>query len=111
MKVFYSTAHRGHNPEREFTSDGLVPYPETAHRVEAIATVLNENGSFDLEFSAPIAPTALSVIHDADYLTFLAEIYAESSIHSAELVATTYSRGAPGRRPSHPQSPDGLLRL
>ena len=100
MKVFYSTAHQDHNPEREFTSDGLVPYPETAHRVEAITTALNENGSFDLEFSAPIDPTALTAIHDADYLTFLAEVYTESSIHSAELVATTYARGAPGRRPS-----------
>ena len=98
MKVFYSPAHHVHDPESEFTNSGPIPYPECARRADIIAATLAADTTFDITAPAA-APTLLHTIHDADYLQFLAEIYAGQAPHSAELTPTTFPLRGRGRRP------------
>ena len=97
MIVFYDPGHSVHNPEREYTSGGPIPYPECADRAHGIGAALKEAG-FTLQPPPPCAPEALHTVHDGDYLDFLSAVYSNQHPHSAELVPTTFAlRG--GRRP------------
>jgi len=100
MKIFYAPGHAVHDPESEFTSRGPIPYPECARRAEGIATALSTDPAFAIETPPTIDPAILHTVHDADYLHFLAQVYADQAPHSAELVPTTFPLRGHGRRPT-----------
>ena len=54
MIVFYDPGHSVHNPEREYTSGGAIPYPECADRAHGIGAALKEAG-FTLQ-PPPMSP-------------------------------------------------------
>jgi acetoin utilization deacetylase AcuC-like enzyme len=99
MNVFYSTAHRDHDPESDFTSSGPTPYPECARRAEAIVQTLAGDPAFAIAAPPDIDPAVLKSVHDQDYLSFLAGVYTTELPHSAERVPTTFALRGRGRRP------------
>ena len=61
MIVFYDPGHSVHNPEREYTSGGAIPYPECADRAHGIGAALKEAG-FTLQPPPPCAPSTTATI-------------------------------------------------
>lgn len=76
MKVFYSDAHRQHNPPFELFEGGVrMPYLENPERMERILSVLKDR----TEILAPIdfGLDPILAVHDADYVDFLRTAYRE----------------------------------
>lgn len=107
MHVFYSDAHRAHDPPFEFSRDGVYPYSERPARALKLRTALKADGRFAIVAPKALDPASLSTVHDADYLYFLQHIYAawhQAGNPPTGVIPSTYAVGPQRRRP------DTLLR-
>jgi len=78
MKIFYSETHRKHYPPFEVFDGGKrVPYFENPDRMDRILSALKKTDW--AEFVAPIdfGLDPIYVVHDKDYITFLASAWTE----------------------------------
>lgn len=78
MKIFYSEAHRKHEPPFEVFDGGLrVPYLENSDRMDRICGVLRDTDW--AEFCEPLdfGLNPIRAVHDAQYLDFLASAWTE----------------------------------
>jgi acetoin utilization deacetylase AcuC-like enzyme len=78
MKIFYSEAHRAHQPPFELLDGGQrSPYMENADRMEKILTELKNTDWAELSEPAGFGLEPIRAVHDQDYLTFLATCWDE----------------------------------
>ena len=108
MKVFYSEAHRKHEPPFEVFDGGLrVPYLENPDRMDRILGALDKTGWAKIVEPNDFGLTPIGAVHDKDYLDFLAsswiEWLASDSRDKSTLLPSTFAL----RR--QPQKPTGLL--
>jgi acetoin utilization deacetylase AcuC-like enzyme len=108
MKVFYSEAHRKHQPPFEVFDGGLrTPYMENADRMDRILNALRQTDW--AEFCAPkdYGLDPIYAVHDKEYIDFLGSCWSqwlatETKDKSVLLPATFALR-------RNPQKPTGLL--
>jgi acetoin utilization deacetylase AcuC-like enzyme len=110
MKVFYSEAHRKHEPPFEVFDGGLrVPYMENPDRMDRILNALAQHQTDWAEIVEPrdfgLGP--IYAVHDKDYVDFLASSWAEWLETEAEDKSTLLPATFALRR--HPQKPTSLL--
>ena len=108
MDVYYSEAHRVHNPPFEIIDGGLrTPYMENPDRMDKILDALHAT-----EWAEILKPTAFGLepiytIHDKDYIDFLASCWTEwlasEAMDKSTLLPATFAL----RR--YPQKPTSLL--
>lgn len=108
MDVYYSEAHRKHDPPFELFDGGLrTPYMENPDRMDKILEALSST-----EWAEILEPTDFSLepvyaVHDKDYIDFLASCWTEWLASEARdksiLLPATFAL----RR--HPQKPTSLL--
>src|SRR5215217_2914977 len=108
MDVYYSEAHRKHNPPFELFDGGLrTPYMENPDRIDKILDALHAT-----EWAEILEPTGFGLepiytIHDKDYIDFLASCWTEwlasEAMDKSTLLPATFAL----RR--HPQKPTSLL--
>ncbi|MDP7447817.1 MAG: histone deacetylase family protein [Candidatus Latescibacteria bacterium] len=101
-------AQRGHAPEREFSRAGLLPYPESPPRYEAILASLQRASWADFVEPVPQDDDVPASVHDADYVEFLRTAHSSWSAAGGQgdLVASLFS-GGDGRRPADPAAATG----
>ena len=108
MKVFYSEAHRQHQPPFEVFDGGLrVPYLENPDRMDRILQALHQTEWAEVCEPADYGLEPIYAVHDRDYIEFLGSAWTEwlasdAKDKSALLPATFALR-------SHPQKPTGVL--
>jgi acetoin utilization deacetylase AcuC-like enzyme len=108
MKVFYSEAHRKHEPPFEVFDGGLrTPYMENIDRMDRIVHALTETDW--AEFCEPMdfGLDPIYAVHDKDYIDFLASCWTEWLDSEAKDKSTLLPATFALRR--HPQKPTGLL--
>lgn len=93
MRVFYAEQHAQHDPAREYASGQLQAYPDCPQRLTAIRHRLEQSPHFEFVAADPLSAADPGSVHTSDYLRFLEQASA-SCRHDADLVATTFSRGA-----------------
>src|SRR5215213_7256358 len=108
MDVYYSEAHRKHDPPFELFDGGLrTPYMENPDRMNKILDALHAT-----EWAEILEPTGFGLepiykIHNKDYIDFLASCWTEwlasEAIDKSTLLPATFAL----RR--HPQKPTSLL--
>lgn len=105
MRVYFSEDHRLHFPQGELYGGELVTPFERPARIETILRRLGERGFADIVAPGAADRPALARIHDADYLDFLQNAWAEwkAAGYAGEIIATCMpARRMPGmRRPRH----------
>ncbi len=78
MKVFYSKAHRQHNPPFEVYDGGeRVPYLETPDRLDRILAALDNLDWAERTEPADFGLDPIQAVHDADYIRFLGSAWDE----------------------------------
>jgi len=78
MKVFYSEAHRQHDPQFEIFDGGLrMPYLENPDRMDRILNALRETGWAEFHEPADFGLDPIYAVHDKDYINFLASCWTE----------------------------------
>jgi acetoin utilization deacetylase AcuC-like enzyme len=78
MKVFYTEAHRLHNPPFEVFDGGLrTPYMENPDRMDRILNALRESGNAEILEPADFGLDPILAVHDSEYIEFLASCWAE----------------------------------
>ena len=108
MKVYYSEAHRQHEPPFEVFDGGLrTPYLENPDRMDRILNALRQT-----EWAEIVEPKALGLdpiyaVHDKDYVDFLSTSWTEWLASEAEDKSTLLPATFALRR--HPQKPTSLL--
>ena len=108
MKIFYSEAHRKHDPPFEVFDGGLrVPYLENPDRMDRILSALRTSGWASITEPMDFGLDPIHAVHDKEYIDFLAFCWTEwlataSRDHSVLLPATFALR-------RHPQKPASLL--
>ncbi len=108
MKVYYSEAHRRHEPPFEVFDGGLrTPYMENADRMDRILNALRPISSVDILDPKDFGLGPIYAVHDKEYLDFLASSWTEwlasESKDKSTLLPATFAL----RR--HPQKPSSLL--
>jgi acetoin utilization deacetylase AcuC-like enzyme len=110
MKVYYSEAHRKHEPPFEVFDGGLrVPYLENPDRMDRILKALSPPQTDWAEISEPsdFGLNPIYSVHDRDYVNFLASAWTEwlstAPRDKSTLLPATFAL----RR--HPQKPTSLL--
>jgi acetoin utilization deacetylase AcuC-like enzyme len=108
MKIFYSEAHRRHNPPFEVFDGGLrVPYLENPDRMDQILRALRAVDWAELCEPSDFGLDPIRAVHDQDYLDFLASAWTEwLATHpkdSSTLLPATFAL----RR--HPTKPKSIL--
>jgi len=115
MNVYYSEAHRKHEPPFEVFDGGLrVPYLENPDRMDRILNALQETGWAEVIEPDDFGLDPIHAVHDKDYLDFLASSWTEwlatdtrdqrsSPVDKSTLIPATFAL----RR--HPQKPTSLL--
>jgi acetoin utilization deacetylase AcuC-like enzyme len=110
MKIYYSEAHRKHDPSFEVFDGGLrVPYLESPARMDRLLEAFAQRQMDWAEITAPtdfgLAP--IHAVHDKDYIEFLASAWTDwlalAPKDSSVLLPATFAL----RR--HPQKPTSLL--
>jgi len=110
MKVYYSEAHRLHQPPFEVFDGGLrVPYLENPDRMDRI---LNALAQPQTDWAQVVEPKDFGLdpiyaVHDRDYVDFLASSWTEWLASEAEDKSTLLPATFALRR--QPQKPTGLL--
>ena len=108
MKVYYSEAHRRHEPPFEVFDGGLrTPYMENPDRMDRILKALREAGWAEIAEPKDFGLDPLYAVHDRDYLDFLASCWSEWLVSEAEDKSTLLPATFALRR--HPQKPTSLL--
>jgi acetoin utilization deacetylase AcuC-like enzyme len=78
MKVYYSEAHRRHDPPFEVFDGGLrTPYLENPDRMDRILTALRETDWAEVHEPADFGLDPIYAVHDPDYVGFLASAWTE----------------------------------
>lgn len=114
MKVYYSEAHRQHQPPFEVFDGGLrVPYMESPERMDRILAALRKTGWAEVVEPKDFGLGPIYAVHDKEYVDFLDSSWAEwldtaaedqqSSVDKSTLLPATFAL----RR--HPQKPTSLL--
>ena len=108
MKIFYSEAHRKHNPSFEVFDGGLrVPYLENPDRMDRILNALRATNWATIHEPADFGLDPILATHDKDYIDFLASCWTlwldtKPKDSSVFLPATFALR-------HHPKKPKSLL--
>jgi acetoin utilization deacetylase AcuC-like enzyme len=124
MKVFYSEAHRKHEPPFEVFDGGLrVPYMENADRMDRILSALQQTNWAEILAPKDFGLDPICAVHDRDYVDFLASSWTEWLATEAEDQRSTTVPRAFGGSPvdksillpatfalrRHPPKPTSLL--
>jgi acetoin utilization deacetylase AcuC-like enzyme len=108
MKVFYSEAHRKHEPPFEVFDGGLrVPYMENADRMDRILNALQQTDWTEILEPKDFGLDPICAVHDKDYVDFLASSWTEWLATEAEDKSTLLPATFALRR--YPQKPTSLL--
>ena len=108
MKVYYSEAHRKHEPPFEVFDGGLrTPYMENADRMDRILNALNQTHWANLCEPNDFGLGPIYAVHDKDYIDFLASSWTEWLDSEAKDKSTLLPATFALRR--HPQKPISLL--
>jgi acetoin utilization deacetylase AcuC-like enzyme len=108
MKVYYSEAHRKHEPPFEVFDGGLrTPYMENPDRMDKILSALRETAWAKIIEPRDVGLDPIYAVHDKDYVDFLASCWTEwlatEAMDKSTLLPATFAL----RR--HPQKPTSLL--
>ncbi len=108
MKVYYSEAHRKHEPPFEVFDGGLrTPYMENPDRMDRILQALHQTDWAEILEPKDFGLDPIYAVHDKEYLDFLASSWTEWLASEAKdrsvLLPSTFAL----RR--HPQKPTSLL--
>lgn len=108
MKVYYSEAHRKHEPPFEVFDGGLrTPYMENPDRMDRILKVLRQTDWADICEPTDFGLDPIYAVHDRDYINFLASCWTEWLDSEAKDKSTLLPATFALRR--HPQKPTSLL--
>ena len=78
MKIFYSEAHRQHNPPFELFEGGVrMPYLENPDRMDRILSIVNTLDWAELTQAEDFGLDPILAVHDQDYVDFLRSAYGE----------------------------------
>jgi acetoin utilization deacetylase AcuC-like enzyme len=78
MKVYYSDAHRNHEPSFEIFDGGQrVPYLENADRMDRILNALQRTDWAEIVEPKDFGLDPMCAVHDREYLDFLASAWTE----------------------------------
>ncbi|MEW6403495.1 MAG: histone deacetylase family protein [Chloroflexota bacterium] len=92
MKVFYSEAHRAHQPPFEVFDGGKrVPYLENADRMDKVLAALHKTDWAEFAEPTDFGLDPICAMHDKDYINFLASAWTEWLAYSAEVRAAPES--------------------
>ncbi|MFA6111022.1 MAG: histone deacetylase family protein [Candidatus Latescibacterota bacterium] len=103
MRIVASSSHRRHAPATEFTGEGLLPYPETPDRVDAILTSLRQAGQHPVLPPRELRPAELTAVHELGYLEYLQQAYPAwiaAGLPAAGVVGSVYATGSGCRAPA-----------
>ena len=108
MNVYYSEAHRKHEPPFEIFDGGLrVPYLENPDRMDKILSALQTTNWAEMIEPRDFGLDPIYAVHDKDYVEFLASCWTEwldsEAIDKSTLLPATFAL----RR--HSQKPTSLL--
>ncbi len=108
MKVYYSEAHRKHEPPFEIFDGGLrVPYLESPERMDRILHALQQTDWTEIVEPKDFGLDPIYAVHDKDYIDFLASAWTEWLASEARDKSTLLPATFALRR--HPQKPTSLL--
>jgi acetoin utilization deacetylase AcuC-like enzyme len=108
MKVYYSEAHRQHEPPFEVIDGGLrTPYMENPDRIDRILNALRQTDWAEIVEPKDFGLDPIYAVHDKDYVDFLASCWTEWLASEAEDKSTLLPATFALRR--HPQKPTSLL--
>jgi acetoin utilization deacetylase AcuC-like enzyme len=108
MKVYYSEAHRQHEPPFEVFDGGLrVPYLESPERMDRILEALRATDWAEIVEPRGFGIDPILAVHDREYLDFLASAWTEWLASEAQDKSTLLPATFALRR--HPQKPTSLL--
>ena len=108
MKVYYSEAHRKHDPPFEVFDGGLrTPYLENPDRMDMILNALHSIGWAEILEPNDFGLDPIYAVHDKDYVNFLASCWTEWLDSEAKDKSTLLPATFALRR--HPQKPTSLL--
>src|SRR5215216_1525275 len=108
MKVYYSEAHRGHEPPFEVFDGGLrVPYLENPDRMDRILNALRTTDWAEIFEPKDFGLGPIYAVHDKDYVNFLAGCWTEWLESEARDKSTMLPATFALRR--QPQKPTSLL--
>jgi acetoin utilization deacetylase AcuC-like enzyme len=108
MKVYYSEAHRKHQPPFEVFDGGLrTPYMENPDRMDRILKALRETDRTEIIEPKDFGLDPIYVVHDKDYIDFLASCWTEWLASEAEDKSTLLPATFALRR--HSSKPTSLL--
>src|SRR5512135_2577398 len=78
MQVFYSEAHRQHDPPFEVVDGGQrTPYLEDPGRIDSILAALRQTRWAEILEPSDFGIDAFLAVHSSDYLEFLASAWQE----------------------------------
>lgn len=108
MKVYYSEAHRKHEPPFEVFDGGLrTPYMENPDRMDRILNALQHTEWAEIAEPKDFGLDPIYDVHDKEYLDFLASCWTEWLVSEAKDKSTLLPSTFALRR--HPQKPTSLL--
>ena len=108
MNVYYSEAHRKHEPPFEIFDGGLrVPYLENPDRMDRIVDALRATDWVEIIEPTDFGIDPIYAVHDKDYMDFLASAWTEWLATEAKDKSTLLPSTFALRR--HPQKPTSLL--
>ncbi|HSL27975.1 MAG TPA: histone deacetylase family protein [Anaerolineales bacterium] len=108
MQVFYSEAHRKHEPPFEIFDGGLrVPYLENTDRMDRILNALRETNWAEILEPQDFGLDPIYAVHDRDYVEFLASAWTEWLASDARDKSTLLPSTFALRH--HTQKPTSLL--
>jgi len=108
MKIYYSEAHRQHDPPFEVFDGGLrTPYMENPDRMDRILKALQEMDWAEVTEPRDFGLDPIYAVHDKDYVDFLSSAWTEWLRSEAEDKSTLLPATFALRR--HPPRPMSLL--
>jgi acetoin utilization deacetylase AcuC-like enzyme len=108
MKVYYSEAHRKHEPPFEIFDGGLrVPYLENPDRMDRVLGALRQTNWTEICDPRDFGLDPIYAVHDREYVEFLASSWTEWLASEARDKSTLLPATFALRR--HPTRPTGLL--
>ena len=108
MKVYYSEAHRKHEPPFEVFDGGLrTPYMENPDRMDRILNALTQTGWADICEPGDFGLDPIYAVHNKDFIDFLSSCWAEWLDSEAKDKSTLLPATFALRR--RPQKPASLL--
>lgn len=108
MKVYYSEAHRQHQPPFEVFDGGLrTPYMENADRMDRILQALHQTDWAEISEPREFGLDPIYAVHDKGYIDFLASAWTEWQAGDARDKSTLLPATFALRR--QPRKPTSLL--